>query len=99
MIFKRALIKDYFLGEYKEALQYLSDAGLDQLTEKPLPIRGLKIVGESFAVQALSLEKTLHGKTGKLKQDAEHQLIKSMETAGDITLLYLQELDKLQGKK
>ncbi len=85
-------------GEYSEALQYLSEAGLDQLTEKPLPIRSLKIIAESFAVQALALEKLPVGAlSGKNLEDREQQLLKSMETAGDIALLYLQEQDKLQG--
>lgn len=86
-------------GEYSEALQYLSEAGLDQLTEKPLPIRSLKIIAESFAVQALALEKLPVGAlSGKNLEDREQQLLKSMETAGDIALLYLQEQDKLQGR-
>lgn len=54
-------------------------------------------MAESFAVHALSIEKTLQSKTTKPKQDSEQQLLKSMETASHITLLYLQELDKLQG--
>jgi hypothetical protein len=86
------------LGEYNEALQFLSEAGLDQLTEKPLPVRSLKIIAESFAVQALALEKIPVGTSfGKTPESKEQQLLKSMETAGDIALLYLQEQDKLQG--
>ncbi|XP_046456271.1 tetratricopeptide repeat protein 7B-like isoform X2 [Daphnia pulex] len=86
-------------GEYNEALQFLSEAGLDQLTEKPLPVRSLKIIAESFAVQALALEKIPVGTSfGKTPESKEQQLLKSMETAGDIALLYLQEQDKLQGQ-
>ncbi|KAI9556045.1 hypothetical protein GHT06_018612 [Daphnia sinensis] len=86
-------------GEYNEALQFLSEAGLDQLTEKPLPVRSLKIIAESFAVQALALEKIPPGSTsGKNNDSREQQILKSMEIAGDIALLYLQEQDKLQGQ-
>jgi hypothetical protein len=77
----------------------LSEAGLDQLTEKPLPLRSLKIIAESYAVQALALEKIPLGTPySKNLESKEHQLLKSMETAGDIALLYLQEQDKLQGR-
>ena len=84
------------IGEYTEALQYLSEAGLDNLTGRKLPTRSLKIVAESFAVQALALEKStlLSSESANSK---EQRLLKSMETAGDIALLYFQELDKSQG--
>lgn len=79
-------------------MKYLSDAGLDQLTEKPLPIRSLKIIAESFAVQALALEKLPQVQVpNKTIEEREQHLLKSMEIAGDIALLYLQEQDKLQG--
>ena len=88
-----------FKGEYSESLQYLLNAGLDQLTEKQLPTRSLKMIAESYAVQALALEKLLQASSSNNKQSEEmkQRLQKSMETAGDITLLYLQEQDKLQG--
>lgn len=81
-------------------MQYLLDAGLDQLTAKQLPTRSLKMIAESYAVQALALEKIFHqGFSNKHSEEIRQRLQKSMETAGDITLLYLQEQDKLQGKK
>ena len=85
-----------FIGEYAEALQYLSEAGLDNLTGRKLPTRSLKIVAESFAVQALALEKSTLLSSESLNSK-EQRLLKSMETAGDIALLYFQELDKSQG--
>ena len=89
----------FFKGEYSESLQYLLDAGLDQLTEKQLPTRSLKMIAESYAVQALALEKLLQaGSSNKQAEEIKQRLQKSMETAGDITLLYLQEQDKLQGR-
>lgn len=89
----------FHTGEYSDALQFLSEAGLDLLTEKPLPLRSLKIIAESFAVQALALEKLPNSSVSvKNPEEREQQLLKSMETAGDIALLYLQEQDKLQGE-
>lgn len=39
------------MGDYEGALGRLSDAGLDQLTEKSLPTRSLRIVAESYAIK------------------------------------------------
>lgn len=82
-------------GEYKEVSQYLSEANLSQVTEKPLPLRSLRIVAESFAIQALSLEKA--ATPGKPVEN-DQLFIKSIELAGEITLLYFQEQDKLHGQ-
>ena len=80
------------VGEYKEAVQYVTDAGLENLTEKPLPCRSLRVVAESFAVLGLALEKLQPQSTSK-----DCRALKSLETASDITLLYFQEQDKFQG--
>lgn len=85
------------VGEYTEALQYLSEAGIDNLTGRKLPTRSLKIVAESFAVQALTLEK-FPSTSADSMNSREQRLLRSIETAGDIALLYLQEQDKLQGQ-
>lgn len=39
------------MGDYEGALGRLSAAGLDQLTEKSLPTRSLRIVAESYAIK------------------------------------------------
>ena len=65
------------------------------MTEQVLPPRGLKIVAESFAIQALALEK-IHLASGKAIEN-DQRLIKSLEMAGDIALHYFQEQDKLHG--
>jgi len=82
-------------GEYQEVLQYLSEAGLSHVTERPLPSRSLRIVAESFAIQALSLEKLA---TPSKPAEQDQRLVKSLELAGEITLLYFQEQDKLHGQ-
>lgn len=87
-----------FSGDYPKALQYLTDVGLKHLTEKQLPSRSLRVVAESFAVHGLALERTPDSQTGTMKgPEKELTIIKSLETAGDIALLYFQEQDKLQG--
>lgn len=42
---------EYAMGDYEGALGRLSAAGLDQLTEKSLPTRSLRIVAESYAIK------------------------------------------------
>lgn len=88
---------NYSCGRYEEALQHYSNAELDSLTEKELPSRGLKIVAESYAIKGLCLEKIPPTTSSKYKQvEREEQTTKCFELAADLTLLYLQELDKLQ---
>lgn len=42
---------EYAVGDYEGALAHLTAAGLDQLTEKTLPTRSLRIVAESYAIK------------------------------------------------
>jgi tetratricopeptide repeat protein 7 len=71
---------------------------LEQLTEKQLPSRSLRVVAESFAVHGLALEKVPPALSSKYQTaEKEQRVLKSLETAGDITLLYFQEQDKFQG--
>lgn len=42
---------EYAMGDYEGALSRLAAAGLDQLTEKALPTRSLRIVAESYAIK------------------------------------------------
>ncbi|KAG1708461.1 Tetratricopeptide repeat protein 7B [Nymphon striatum] len=85
----------YAMGLYEEALKNLAVAGLNELNEKPLPNRILRVVTESFAVKGFCLEKTPPSSTSKFKlKEREEQIIKSFEKSGNLCLLYLQELDK-----
>ena len=71
---------------------------MEQLTEKQLPSRSLRVVAESFAVHGLALEKVPPALSSKFQTaEKEQRVLKSLETAGDITLLYFQEQDKFQG--
>ncbi|XP_069174241.1 tetratricopeptide repeat protein 7B isoform X1 [Procambarus clarkii] len=97
---------EYAMGDYEGALGRLTAAGLDQLTEKALPTRSLRIVAESYAIKglcsapqprnSLSSEKVPLTNNSKYQRaEKAEKMIKCFELAGDLTLLYLQEQDKL----
>ncbi|XP_050738425.1 tetratricopeptide repeat protein 7B-like isoform X1 [Eriocheir sinensis] len=97
---------EYAMGDYEGALGRLSAAGLDQLTEKSLPTRSLRIVAESYAIKglcsALQPRNSLCSERIPLPNNSKYQraeknekMIRCFELAGDLTLLYLQEQDKL----
>ncbi|KAB7497983.1 Tetratricopeptide repeat protein 7B [Armadillidium nasatum] len=87
---------EYACGNYQTALKRLEEAGLHQLTEKTLPTRSLRVVAESYAIEGLCLEKTSQPYSSKGQPaDKNDKLIRCFELAGDLTLLYLQEQDKL----
>ncbi|XP_042866728.1 tetratricopeptide repeat protein 7B-like isoform X1 [Penaeus japonicus] len=97
---------EYAMGDYEGALNRLTAAGLDQLTEKALPTRSLRIVAESYAIKglcsapqprkSLGLEKAPLPNNSKFQRaEKVEKMIRCFELAGDLTLLYLQEQDKL----
>ncbi|KAF4526349.1 hypothetical protein B566_EDAN014086, partial [Ephemera danica] len=82
-------------GNYDEALENFQKADLINLAEKPLPCRSIRIVAESYAIKEKQL---LHMRNDDDADDevqkAKRELTtKCLETATDLTLLYLQELD------
>lgn len=84
------------MGMYSESLFHYQEADLQSLTEKQLPSRSLRIVAESFAIKGLCLEKLPPTSKSKYKISEWHtQMIKCFEVAADITLVYLQEQDKI----
>nr|XP_034182983.1 tetratricopeptide repeat protein 7B isoform X2 [Osmia lignaria] len=86
----------YAMGMYEEALNHYQQAELHALTEKPLPCRSLRIIAESYAIKGLCLEKLPPYSKSKYKiAEWQEQIIKCYEIAGDLTLVYLQEQDKL----
>nr|XP_034182985.1 tetratricopeptide repeat protein 7B isoform X4 [Osmia lignaria] len=65
-------------------------------TEKHLSCRRLRIIAESYAIKGLCLEKLPPYSKSKYKiAEWQEQIIKCYEIAGDLTLVYLQEQDKL----
>ncbi|KAK7066570.1 Tetratricopeptide repeat protein 7B [Halocaridina rubra] len=88
---------EYAMGDYEGALGRLTSAGLDQLTEKALPTRSLRIIAESYAIKGLCSEKIPLPNNSKYQRaDKADKMIRCFELAGDLTLLYLQEQDKLR---
>lgn len=86
----------YAMGMYSESLCHYQEAELQNLTEKQLPSRSLRIVAESFAIKGLCLEKLPPTSKSKYKIAEWHsQMIKCFEVAADITLVYLQDQDKI----
>ncbi|OAD59814.1 Tetratricopeptide repeat protein 7B [Eufriesea mexicana] len=86
----------YAMGMYEEALKHYQQAELHTLTEKPLPCRSLRIIAESYAIKGLCFEKLPPNSKSKYKiAEWQEQIIKCYEIAGDLTLVYLQEQDKL----
>ncbi|XP_023226357.1 tetratricopeptide repeat protein 7B-like [Centruroides sculpturatus] len=85
-------------GYYDEALNHLAKSGLDKLAERQFSNRIMKIVAESFAIKGLCLEKVPLPSTSKYKAaEREDQVIKCFVTASDLTLRYLQEVERTQG--
>lgn len=86
----------YAMGMYKDALHHYQQAELDTLTEKQLPCRSLRIIAESYAIKGLCLERLPPDSKSKYKIVEWHeQIIKCYEISGDLTLVYLQEQDKI----
>lgn len=83
------------MGLYEDALHHYDQAELQTLTEKHLPSRSLRIVAESYAIKGLCLKKKLPTLKSKYKvAELLEQIVKCFETASDLTLVYLQEVDK-----
>jgi len=85
----------YALGNYTDSLKYYEKAQIESLEEKHLPARSLKIMAEAFAIKGLCYEKLPLQTTSKQKLlERENKVIRCFELAGDLTLLYLQEVDR-----
>ena len=80
------------MGNHSDALRLYERAQLDTLEEKPLPARSLKIMAEAFAIKALCYEKVSASRSSSKAKIAEREstIIRCYETAGDLTLLFLQ---------
>ncbi|XP_046387434.1 tetratricopeptide repeat protein 7B [Ischnura elegans] len=86
----------YAMGWYDKSLTHYQQADLHTLPEQQLPSRSLRIVAESFAIKGLCLEKVPPPSTSKFRMvEWEEQMVRCFELAGDLTLLYLQEQDKV----
>lgn len=86
---------NFAMGNYSESLKLYDKAQIENLEEKHLPTRSLKIMAEAFAIKGQCYEKLPLHTTSKHKLlDRENKILKCYEVAGDLTLLYLQEADR-----
>jgi len=88
---------NFAMGNYSESLRFYEKSKLETLEEKQLPPRSLKIIAEAFAIKGLCIEKIAQQSTATKYKLVEHEakIIKNFEVAGDLTLLYLQEIDRV----
>lgn len=86
----------YACGQYTDSLNSYKSADLDALTEKKLPLRSLRTVAESFAINALCNVKVSVGPSKFKKAEREVETLRYFEVASDLALLYAQEVEKQQ---
>ncbi|XP_074183149.1 tetratricopeptide repeat protein 7B isoform X8 [Rhinolophus sinicus] len=87
---------NYVEGDYREALNTYARVGLDDLALTAVPPYRLRMIAEAFATKGLCLEKLpISSSTSNLHVDREQDVITCYEKAGDIALLYLQEIERV----
>ncbi|KAM7157895.1 tetratricopeptide repeat protein 7B isoform 2-T2 [Molossus nigricans] len=87
---------NYVEGDYKEALNIYARVGLDDLPLAAVPPYRLRLLAEAYATKGLCLEKLpISSSTSNLHVDREQDVITCYEKAGDIALLYLQEIERV----
>uniref|UniRef100_A0A8C5UQS7 Tetratricopeptide repeat protein 7B n=1 Tax=Microcebus murinus TaxID=30608 RepID=A0A8C5UQS7_MICMU len=87
---------NYVEGDYKEALNIYARVGLDDLPLTSSPPYRLRVIAEAYATKGLCLEKLpISSSTSNLHVDWEQDVITCYEKAGDIALLYLQEIERV----
>ena len=86
---------NFAMGNFAESLKFYEKAQIETLEEKHLPTRSLKIMAEAFAIKGQCYEKIPLNTTSKHKMvERENKIIRCYDTAGDLTILYLQEADR-----
>ncbi|XP_067412420.1 tetratricopeptide repeat protein 7B isoform X3 [Emydura macquarii macquarii] len=87
---------NYVEGDYKEALNTYSMAEVDDLQLVAVPPYRLRMIAEAYSTKGLCLEKLpISSSTSNLPMDREQEIITCYEKAGDIALLYLQEIERV----
>ncbi|XP_073494343.1 tetratricopeptide repeat protein 7B isoform X2 [Phyllobates terribilis] len=88
---------DYVEGDYKEALGIYSLVGLDDIQLVAAPPYKLRMIAEAYSTKGLCLEKLPYSSsTNSLHVDRDQEIITCYEKSGDIALLYLQEVERVQ---
>lgn len=84
----------YSCGQYAEGLQHFKMAELHNLSEKKLPLRSMRIVAESYAIKGLCLQKNDPAVSKFKKAERVEEVTKCFELASDLSILYMQKLEK-----
>ncbi|OCT65082.1 tetratricopeptide repeat protein 7B isoform X1 [Xenopus laevis] len=88
---------NYVEGDYREALSVYARVGLDDLQLVASPAYKLRMIAEAFSTKGLCLEKLpSSSSTNSLHLDRDQEIITCYEKSGDIALLYLQEMERVQ---
>ncbi|XP_055292402.1 tetratricopeptide repeat protein 7B isoform X2 [Moschus berezovskii] len=86
----------YVEGDYAGALSLYARAGLEDWPLTGVPAYRLRMAADAYATQGLCLEKLpVSSSTSSLRVDRERDIITCYEKAGDIALLYLQEVERV----
>ncbi|XP_065797274.1 tetratricopeptide repeat protein 7B isoform X4 [Muntiacus reevesi] len=86
----------YVEGDYEGALGLYARAGLEDWPLAGVPPYRLRMAADAYATQGLCLEKLpISSSTSSLRVDREQDIITCYEKAGDIALLYLQEIERV----
>nr|XP_048708651.1 tetratricopeptide repeat protein 7B isoform X3 [Caretta caretta] len=87
---------NYVEGDYKEALNTYARVEVDDLQLVAVPPYRLRMIAEAYSTKGLCLEKLpISSSTSNLYTDREQEIITCYEKAGDIALLYLQEIERV----
>ncbi|NWS73035.1 TTC7B protein, partial [Crotophaga sulcirostris] len=87
---------NYVEGDYKEALNTYARVGVDDLQLVAVPPYRLRMIAEAYSTKGLCLEKLpISSSASNLHMDREQEIVTCYEKAGDIALLYLQEIERI----
>ncbi|NXP88425.1 TTC7B protein, partial [Passerina amoena] len=87
---------NYVEGDYKEALNTYARVGVDDLQLTAVAPYRLRMIAEAYSTKGLCLEKLpISSSASNLHVDREQEIVTCYEKAGDIALLYLQEIERV----
>ncbi|XP_058685737.1 tetratricopeptide repeat protein 7B isoform X3 [Poecile atricapillus] len=87
---------DYVEGSYKEALKIYTRIGFDDFQLTAVPPYRLRMIAEAYSLKGLCLEKLpTSSSESNIHVDHEEDIVTCYEKAGDIALMYLQELERV----
>ncbi|NXD34231.1 TTC7B protein, partial [Copsychus sechellarum] len=87
---------NYVEGDYKEALNTYARVGVDDLQLTAVAPYRLRMIAEAYSTKGLCLEKLpISSSVSSLHVDREQEIVTCYEKAGDIALLYLQEIERV----